>query len=56
MTVPSRYELNDDTHRLILDCDYSVDESEKGFVLKWQRDGVLIYQWIPTSRPYALVR
>jgi hypothetical protein len=55
MSVPSRYELKNDNHRLVLDCDYSVDEEEKGFVLKWHRDGVQIYQWIASRQPYALV-
>lgn len=55
MSVPSRYELKNDNHRLVLDCDYSVSEDEKGFVLKWHRDGVVIYQWIASRLPYALV-
>lgn len=55
LSVPSHYELTHKDDRLVFDCDYTVDENEKGFVLKWQRDNVPIYQWIPNRQPYALV-
>lgn len=55
MIVPSRYELKDDNHPLVLDCDYTVDENAKGFVLKWHRDNIQIFQWIPNRQPFALV-
>jgi hypothetical protein len=54
MLVPSRYELKDDNHPLVLDCDYTVEENAKGFVLKWHRDSVQIFQWIPSQQPFAL--
>lgn len=53
--MPSRYELKKDNPRLVLDCDYTVDDDEKGFVLKWHRDGIQIYQWIPSRKPFAVV-
>ncbi|XP_058170132.1 uncharacterized protein LOC131285295 [Anopheles ziemanni] len=37
---------------LILDCEYEVDENEKGFVLKWLLDGQPVYQWIPSKNPF----
>jgi len=57
ITVPSRYELKKDaSDRLILDCDFSADDSEKGVVLKWHLNSVPIFQWIPSQKgPYALV-
>lgn len=54
--VPPRYELNRDAEALILDCDFTVDSEETGFVLKWLHNGVTIFQWIPPKRaPFALV-
>jgi len=55
ITVPPRYELKDDADVLILDCDFSVNPSDTGFVLKWLHNNVAIYQWIPSKRvPFAL--
>ncbi|XP_040165200.1 uncharacterized protein LOC120901374 isoform X4 [Anopheles arabiensis] len=55
LKVPSTY-LLDQTSKtpdpLILDCEYEVDESEKGFVLKWLLDGQPVYQWIPSKNPF----
>jgi hypothetical protein len=56
MTVPSRYELGDEESKIIMSCDYSVEPNERGFVLKWLHNSVLIYQWIPNRKPFALVR
>lgn len=35
LSVPSLYELKENPEPLILDCDYDVDPTETGFVLKW---------------------
>uniref|UniRef100_A0AAG5DTJ1 Ig-like domain-containing protein n=1 Tax=Anopheles atroparvus TaxID=41427 RepID=A0AAG5DTJ1_ANOAO len=55
LKVPSTY-LLDQTSKtpdpLILDCEYEVDENEKGFVLKWLLDGQPVYQWIPSKNPF----
>ncbi|XP_058059972.1 uncharacterized protein LOC131210690 isoform X3 [Anopheles bellator] len=55
LKVPSTY-LLDQTSKtpdpLILDCEYEVDENEKGFVLKWLLDNQPIYQWIPSKNPF----
>lgn len=38
-----------------MDCDFEVDQSETGFVLKWLHNNVAIYQWIPSKKvPFAL--
>lgn len=56
ITVPSLYELKQDVEQLKLDCDFTVDEKEPGFVLKWLHNGVQIYQWIPSNKlPFVLV-
>ncbi|XP_055600640.1 uncharacterized protein LOC129749632 isoform X3 [Uranotaenia lowii] len=55
LKVPSTYLLDKTSKNpdpLILDCEYDVDESEKGFVLKWFLDGQPVYQWIPTKNPF----
>ncbi len=42
---------------MILDCDYSVDETEKkGLVVKWfhERKQSPVYQWIPNQKPIDL--
>lgn len=55
--VPPRFDLKDNTDVLILDCDFTVNASETGFVLKWLHNNVAIYQWIPSKQvPFALVR
>ncbi|ETN66152.1 hypothetical protein AND_002067 [Anopheles darlingi] len=55
LKVPSTY-LLDQTSKtpdpLILDCEYEVDENEKGFVLKWLLDNQPVYQWIPSKNPF----
>ncbi|XP_053670482.1 uncharacterized protein LOC128720810 isoform X2 [Anopheles nili] len=55
LKVPPTY-LLDQTSKtpdpLILDCEYEVDDSEKGFVLKWLLDGQPVYQWIPSKNPF----
>lgn len=38
----------------LLDCDYEVDENEKGLVIKWLLNNQLVYQWIPPRLPKAL--
>lgn len=55
VTVPSYYLENSDSEPLILECDFSIDDKERGFVLKWIHNGVIIYQWIPSRTPFALV-
>lgn len=56
IAVPSRYELKEDADMLILDCDFTVNTNETGFVLKWLHNSVSIYQWIPSKKvPFALV-
>ncbi|XP_038107803.1 uncharacterized protein LOC6051898 isoform X2 [Culex quinquefasciatus] len=55
LKVPSTYLLDKSSKNpdpLILDCEYEVDESEKGFVLKWFLDGQPVYQWIPSKNPF----
>lgn len=58
LKVPSTY-LLDQTSKtpdpLILDCEYEVDENEKGFVLKWLLDNQPVYQWIPSKNPFPFV-
>lgn len=58
LKVPSTYLLDKSSKNpdpLILDCEYEVDESEKGFVLKWFLDGQPVYQWIPSKNPFPFV-
>ncbi|EAT47345.1 AAEL001535-PA [Aedes aegypti] len=58
LKVPSTYLLDKNSKNpdpLILDCEYDVDENEKGFVLKWFLDGQPVYQWIPTKIPFPFV-
>lgn len=57
ITVPSTYVLkSEESNSIVLDCDYTADESESGFVLKWMLNSVAVYQWIPSSKsPFALV-
>jgi hypothetical protein len=53
--VPSQV-LNGSLPYVILDCQYSLNLSERGggqMVLKWYRDGRNIYQWIPPAHPRA---
>ena len=51
ISVPSTYVLkSDEPNRIVLDCDYTVDESETGFVFKWLLNNVAIYQWIPAAK------
>lgn len=56
ITVPPKYELRENAEPLILDCDFTVNANETGFVLKWLHNSVSIYQWIPSKKvPFALV-
>lgn len=57
ITVPSTYVLkSEEPNSIVLDCDYTADEAETGFVLKWLLNNVAVYQWIPSSKtPFALV-
>ena len=57
ISVPSTYVLkSDEPNNIVLDCDYTVDESEPGFVLKWYLHDFLVYQWIPgTKTPFGVV-
>ena len=52
--VPAQV-MNGTLPYVILDCDYSLDVSEKrtggGMVLKWYWNGRNIYQWIPPAHP-----
>lgn len=60
LRVPAVYVLNDTkasaaTPNLVLDCEYELDSSDRGFVLKWLLNDQLVYQWIPTKKnPQAL--
>ncbi|CAD7089041.1 unnamed protein product [Hermetia illucens] len=56
LKVPTTYTLEDikNPDPLILDCEYEVDSTETGFVLKWLLNGVQIYQWIPEHKPFPL--
>ncbi|XP_060522227.1 uncharacterized protein LOC132699494 [Cylas formicarius] len=40
----------------ILDCDFSIDESDSDLVVKWYFNKTLVYQWIPSTkmRPQGL--
>lgn len=54
--VPPLYDLrNNDNQTLILQCDFTVNENDTGFVLKWLFNNAQIYQWIPSKVPFALV-
>ncbi|CAO1411207.1 unnamed protein product [Diamesa serratosioi] len=51
VTVPSTYVLkSEEPNIIVLDCDYTADESESGFVLKWLLNNVVVYQWIPSTK------
>lgn len=55
LTVPQRYDLKHDGNDSIqLECDFSVNEKDSGFVLKWLHNNVPIYQWIPSRPPFAI--
>lgn len=49
MSVPARYELKEDAEPLILDCDFTINSTDTGFVLKWLHNSVAIYQYIPSK-------
>lgn len=56
LTVPQIIKNGTD-ESVILDCDYSVDETEKkGLVVKWfhERKQSPVYQWIPNQKPIDL--
>lgn len=56
VTIPSLYEIKGNSETLRLDCDFTVEENETGFVLKWLHNAAAIYQWIPSKKtPFALV-
>ncbi|ENN77988.1 hypothetical protein YQE_05663, partial [Dendroctonus ponderosae] len=40
----------------ILDCDFTLDDSETDLVVKWYFNTALVYQWIPSTknRPQSL--
>jgi Immunoglobulin domain len=39
-----------------MDCDFTVDSNETGFVLKWHHNSAAIYQWIPSKKkPFVIV-
>lgn len=51
--VPSAYVMDENFKRpLILDCDYAFHVKDKGFVLKWYFNKMLVSQWIPPKKPY----
>jgi hypothetical protein len=51
--VPSTYVLDEKLYRpLVLDCDYEFRVNDKGFVLKWYHNRLLISQWIPPKKPH----
>ena len=54
VAVPAQV-MNGTLPYVILDCDYTLDVSEKrsggSMVLKWYRNGRNIYQWIPPAHP-----
>lgn len=55
LSVP---EITKQGRSAILDCDYSLDETDKGLVVKWffNQEPNPVYQWIPGSKkaPQAL--
>lgn len=53
LKVPSEYILDnlENPEVLILDCEYDLPVDEKGFVLKWYFNDLLIYQWISLAQP-----
>lgn len=56
--VPSAHILHneDNPEEFILDCEYEIDPTEKGFVLKWLLNDSQIYQWIPNqAHPHTFV-
>jgi hypothetical protein len=51
--VPSTYVIDEDFKRpLILDCNYEFRVNDKGFVLKWYFNHMLVSQWIPPKKPF----
>lgn len=58
LKVPTTYTIEESPNAdgLILDCEYELGTEETGFVLKWLFNDHSIYQWIPSHKPYALVR
>lgn len=57
LNVPETYIINEDenSEKLILDCEYEIQPNETGFVLKWLFNGIIGYQWILHQKPFALV-
>ena len=55
LIVPNVVE-NGSKSAVVLDCDYSINNSETGLVVKWfLNDGdTPVYQWIPPQRPQDL--
>uniref|UniRef100_U5ENV7 Putative conserved plasma membrane protein n=1 Tax=Corethrella appendiculata TaxID=1370023 RepID=U5ENV7_9DIPT len=57
LNVPSAYILDDTSDELeplVLDCEYEIDDSGSGFVLKWLLNDFPIYQWIPSKKPHVM--
>ncbi|XP_015040690.1 uncharacterized protein [Drosophila pseudoobscura] len=56
LRVPHTYTLERDNEPdpLVLDCEYEIEPSEKGFVLKWLFNNHSIYQWIPSVKGFAM--
>lgn len=57
--VPTTYILDDESAAqakpLILDCLYEMEKTDTGLVLKWLLNNQAVYQWIPSSKPYAMM-
>lgn len=55
LKVPSVYIVNDTdgeaNPELVLDCEYEVNSTHPGFVLKWLLNDQPIYQWIGDKLP-----
>jgi len=53
--MPGLHILGNDNQLLLLECEYTIDEEETGFVLKWYFNSEAIYQWIPPRVPFVFV-
>lgn len=51
--VPKAVRNNTGEH-VILDCDYTARADDDSLVVKWFLNDQLVYQWIPSKKPYAL--
>lgn len=57
LDFPDFFVIDDESPNIvILDCKYEIQKGETNLVLKWQKDGAIIYQWIHGFKPIAFPR